>query len=287
MPITMKTAAKTTMTRPVHQACSPGCRDHHAARRVAKDVVGRLAEDRARPRAVRQPRRAHDDDLRVAPVGLGDDRGAGAATASQALDDPHAVELADVVRLVEQRVGESLLLGKLGVERLVERHDDHAHGDDRRPPLGGETRRHVHRLDAPARPSTTGTTIVRYSSANAGPIKGGALAVSASGSRSDPPAVDDIADEPGHHPGEPYPARLGVLHDDDEQTRSRWRFRRAQRTAASRSPPSRRLGRARYGILGLRRLHAEPHDRRMGDGERQRRAEGVQRADERRVTRAG
>ena len=49
-------------------------------------------------------------------------------------------------RLVEQAVGLGLLLGERGVERQVERHDDHAQRDDRRAALGGEPRGEVDRL---------------------------------------------------------------------------------------------------------------------------------------------
>ena len=108
----MSTAAKTAeRVSEASGSGSPGGGDHHAAGCIAEHVVGRLAEDRARSRVVRQPRRTHDDDLRVSPVGLVDDLSAGVTVADDALDDAHAVEVADVVGLVEQLVGERLLLG--------------------------------------------------------------------------------------------------------------------------------------------------------------------------------
>ena len=87
---------------------------------------------------MRKPRRAHDDDVRVAAGGLLDDREPGASLTHEPLDHAHAVQVSDVVRLVEERVGERLLLGNFGVQRQVEWDDDHAHRDDRRAPLGRE-----------------------------------------------------------------------------------------------------------------------------------------------------
>ena len=63
-----------------------------------------------------------------------------------AVDRADAVRRGGEARVVEQPVGLGFLGRHLGVDRQVERHDDHAQRDDRRAPLGGESRCEVDRL---------------------------------------------------------------------------------------------------------------------------------------------
>src|SRR5262245_25271500 len=88
--------------------------DHHSARRVLEDVVGRVAEDRRARLA--SPRRAHDDDLRVALRGFADDRPTGSPVTREPADHVDAVGIAERARAVEQLVRHVLRLGHRGIE---------------------------------------------------------------------------------------------------------------------------------------------------------------------------
>src|SRR6266566_6611255 len=67
--------------------------DHHAGGRVLEDEVDGLAEDR--PLRPIRARRADDDDLRLAPLCLADDRASRAPGTQQPSDHVDAVELTD------------------------------------------------------------------------------------------------------------------------------------------------------------------------------------------------
>ena len=73
---------------------------------MLEDVVDGLAEDVA----VAAAGGAEDDDLRLPPVGLLDDRAARVPGAHDAVDHAHAVELGGRARVVEQVVGRELLV---------------------------------------------------------------------------------------------------------------------------------------------------------------------------------
>ena len=88
--------------------------------------------------------RTEHDDLGAAPIGLLDDRTAGVARAHHPLNCTHAVGRRDRARLVEQQVGFLELLTQVGVERQLERDDDHAQEDDSPDALGGKASRDLH-----------------------------------------------------------------------------------------------------------------------------------------------
>ena len=75
---------------------------------------------------------------------LGHDGCSRAAAAHDPLQDLHAVEVADVVRLVQEPPGKLVLLGEPRVQGKLQGHDDHSNDCDPRPPLGSEARGDVH-----------------------------------------------------------------------------------------------------------------------------------------------
>ncbi len=98
-----------------------------------------MAEDRA----VGAARRAEHDDLRPAPLGLVDDRPAGPPFANDSLHHADTVGLGDRAGVVEEVVRLVELLGEVGVERQLQRDDDHAQQHDSARALGREARRHL------------------------------------------------------------------------------------------------------------------------------------------------
>src|SRR5215213_6292506 len=97
--------------------------DHHLAGRAAEHVVhGRAEEARL---ALPARRGAHEDEIDAVALGLRDDRLADGASAHDLAFDLHPVLGCEQLRLGERRLGPFVLVGQLGVERLVERHLDH------------------------------------------------------------------------------------------------------------------------------------------------------------------
>ena len=176
--------------------------------------------------------------------------------------------------LVELLVRRLLLLGQLGVERRLERHDTTLQRDDRGAALGGEAAGEVDRLLGRAARRDRHEDVAVLERDRRPDDRPARAPSRVSGAREHAPPVDDVEAKPGDEPAEPGVARRRVL-----------RRRRRARRCACRAPPKiaksgqstprmRRFGRTRNASVAAR-LATQLDHRDVRDREREHRAERV------------
>ena len=260
---------------------------HHPARRVSHHAVDGRAEDAAAPVDEILARRPEHDDLgfrgappraRSRPTRCG--RGRAGRRRGRRRSSPIATASSSSAFATRSSSGAAASSGRSsGTSSTV--------SATTRAPRSAARRQATSSASSEGRPGTIGTTIRRYSSASAAPNAGGAFDRLAQGRADDPSTVDRVADEAEPRSSRARPSASSefwttITRNDAPVASPPTIAKTGQST-----PPTRRFGRARTATARLDAAvrHADPHERRVGDGERECRAERVERADEVHVAR--